>query len=448
MSDPSFGLPPEIPTGTSTPVPDAPTPVQNISATEPPVNSVSGVSDVPKFAPAPAPAPAQSMPIVSEPPFEQTTAPRSVGQTPFTGIPLDRISSAPRIQEKPVTAENIPPPQYPPQPTPATDHVTEAVRRASIRTLESDAAETIHKQNLSVSSIALAQQASAEKIVRDVLPEEKSHTLPWVLGGVGLAVLGVIVVTVAYIMQTNAPLAPVVVTPQDALIPGVEETTLDVTDMTRTKLSQTLEALPSAYAQKDGISLVRLVTYTQQQDAEGNEVRVVENVSPESFFRILSARNTDRLERSLGAFTYFGVISSEGKTSPFIAFEVTSYESAFAGLLEWESALPEDISFIVRAPAPLPEPIPLPVATTTSTTTPSTATTTAPQPTPVVVTSNPTPVFKDLTVKNKDVRAYVGTNGQTRVLYSFLSQKLLIIAQDETTITTLVDHISTARFSR
>ncbi|MCR4274612.1 MAG: hypothetical protein NUW02_00995 [Candidatus Campbellbacteria bacterium] len=492
QNDPSFGLPPEIPTGTSTPVPDevvvTPPPVVNNTilpehkhaatprqtlidvlgpeavSTSPNTPTFQPIhTDIPKPAPAPAPAQEQTLPTIEEPPFERAVPLKTVS----FGIPTEQTQPKPPVEEKPTVSQPVTPPtQNTPPQTPPTTAVSEAIRRASIRTLESDAAETIHSQNLSVSSIALAQQQKeSERAVRDILPEEKSGTIPWVLGGVGLAVLGVIVVTVAYLMQTQASDAPVTVTPANALIPGVEETTLDVTDMTRTKLSQTLSALPSAYAQKSGISLVRLVTYVEQTDTDGKVMRVVQDMLPEDFFQTLSARNTDRLERSLGKLTYFGIVSKGGKVSPFLAFEVVSYESAFAGLLEWEPALPEDISFIVRAPASLPPP-PAPILPPVSTTTLGTASiptsqgvgtstsspksvgaTLAPQPTVVRVTSSAVPIFKDLSVKNKDTRAYIGEDGMVRILYSFLSQKLLIVAQDEETLTAIIDYISTARFS-
>lgn len=484
QNDPTFGIPPEIPTGTSTPVPDevivtspAPSPVQtniatprqtlidvlgpeavsNPTPTAPRTETPLGMS-MPRPAPAPSPALDQSLPIIEEPPFDRAVPLKEVS----FGIPSEQQQPKPPTQETSTAPKpNVVSAPMTPMETlsaqqnvSAMDRVTDAARRASIRTLESDAAETINKKNLSVSSIALAQQQGAAKAVRDILPEEKSHTLPWVLGGVGLAVLGAIVVVIAYLMQTQAPTTPVVVTAPDSIIPGIEETTLDVTSMTRAKMIQTLSALPSAYAQKEGVSLVRLIAYAEQKDAEGNTVRSVENVLPVDFFNSLSARGTDRLERSLGKITYFGIVSRGGITTPFLAFEVISYESAFAGLLEWENSLPEDVPFITRTPVVLPPP-PAPILPPTSTTTPTdtsttTATTTpvAPAPTVVKVTTSAIPVFKDFSVKNKDTRAYFAEDGSVRILYSFLSQKLLIVAPDENTLTDVIDYISTARFSR
>lgn len=486
-TNPSFGLPPEIPTGTSTPVPDdvvfaQSTPSSQTSPDTPAMRSAMpkqtlidalgpeavstpytqtpeplsatqfAVSGVPKSAPAPAPAPETTLPDIAEAPFEHAIqdAPKKV--IAF-GIPAEQSPSEAKLPTSArLTPESTPPAQSTPaeasfsQSTSAMERVSEAARRASIRTLESDAAETIHNQNLSVSGIALAQQQATKKELYDTLPdEERTHSMPWILGGVGLAVLGAVVVTIAFLMQTQAPLAPVTMTAPDALIPGVEETVLDVTDMTRTKLSQTLSALPSAYTQKTGISLVRLVTYADTTDADRNVTRVVKNMVPDDFFATLSARNTDRLARSLGTLSYVGVVSKAGKTSPFLAFEVTSYESAFAGLLEWENTLPEDIAFMVRTPAPLPPP-PTPALPPVST---STVATTTPIQVPVAVPAmtSITPVFKDLTIKNKDTRALLGTDGSVRVLYSFLSQKLLIIAPDEDTLTAIIGYISTARFT-
>jgi hypothetical protein len=67
----------------------------------------------------------------------------------------------------------------------------------------------------------------------------------------------------------------------------------------------------------------------------------------------------------------------------------------------------------------------------------------------VIIPTTPTiPIFRDVVVKNKDARSYTDTDGILRILYSFPSQKLLIVAQNQTALTAIVDQLTTARFTR
>ncbi len=385
------------------------------------------------------------------------------------GKPLD----GPVIPSTRPELPNMPPPP-PPTPTPSytspstaagiivppTAQTTQVpARQSAIRTLESDVATTVAQNRLTVGGIALAQYAKNDSVI--VGAEEKKFSW-WAVGGILLALLGVGIVTVAYIMQTRAPeTEPVVITTQDALIPGVVETTLDITDMTRASVLRSLSELAPKYAGTEGISLVRLIAY-REDIIESETVRIQVDVPPETFFTQISAHAPARLARTLGKQTYFGVVTISGRTIPFLALETSSYDSAFAGMLEWEPFIPADLSFLTHTPAPiLPEPTAsttasssdattattTPSASTTASTTPTATSTTTPAvaPTPVIATP---PVFVDITVKNHDARAVRNADGTTHMLYAFPTPTMLLIAQDEQALSALVDHLNIARFSR
>ncbi len=334
------------------------------------------------------------------------------------------------------------------QPTPA-EAANDLARRTAIRTLESDVANTVAKNQLSLSQIALAQQRKqAEEAVADI-PDGKKFSW-WALSGIMLALLGVGVITVAYIMQTNEPdVVEEVITTQDALIPAVPETTLDITGMGRPDVLRTLSALSGQYASREGISLIRLTTFSEQVVGE-ETVSVETDVPAEDFFTQISAHAPERLSRSLGDQTFFGVVSVGGRAVPFLVFEVSSYDSAFAGMLEWESFILADLPFLIHVPPAPTTPAPT-TATSTATSTP-TRTTTAPVATttkPAVVTVTPTvPKFLDIVVKNRDARSVKNQDGSTRLLYAFPTPVMLLIAQDETAMSAIIEHLTTARFSR
>lgn len=380
-------------------------------------------------------------------PSAQDAMYQSVLGKPLEGpvIPSTRVQ--PRTQPEPGTPNpenNVS--SAGPAATPA-EAANELARRTAIRTLESDVANTVAKNQLSLSQIALAQQRrQAEEAVADI-PEGKKFSW-WALSGILLALLGVGIITVAYIMQTNAPeVVEEVITTQDALIPAVPETTLDVTGMGRPDVLRTLSALAGQYASRDGISLIRLTTFTERIVGE-EKMSVESDVPAKDFFTQLSAHAPERLLRSLGNQTFFGVVSVGGRAVPFLVFEVSSYDSAFAGMLEWESFILADLPFLVHTP---PTPVtPDPVTGTSTATSTTTGTTTAPTATsPVVVATTPTlPTFLDIVVKNRDARSVKNPDGSTRLLYAFPTPVMLLIAQNESAMSAIIEHLTTARFSR
>ncbi|MDO8620315.1 MAG: hypothetical protein Q7R64_03125 [bacterium] len=118
------------------------------------------------------------------------------------------------------------------------------------------------------------------------------------------------------------------------------------------------------------------------------------------------------LVRALASTPTLGLHGFQGG-QPFLFFAVTSYDHAFAGMLEWEETLLDDIGplFGISPRAILGK-----VGSTTS-----------------EALSNRI-AFKDIIIRNKDARAAFDPNGKMLFLYAFIDKLTLVMTTNEDTL--------------
>lgn len=104
--------------------------------------------------------------------------------------------------------------------------------------------------------------------------------------------------------------------------------------------------------------------------------------------------------RSVKEITFGGI---DGAT-PFIIFKTTSFDTSFAGMLEWEKTMSADLSPLFGNPV--------------TETFDSTART---------VTLVHSAFFKDTVASNKNVRLLLDEKGEDRIVYTFVNQNTLVI---------------------
>jgi len=433
--------------------------------------------EIKKPVPAPVPPPPPvTMPKEVAPPPRTAPGTDAYREVPELGtegvVPPPPPAGMPPEIAKPTPAPATPPPPPPaPKPLPQTP-LQKAVgakpidplqKKAAIRTLQGDIAQTVHSQNISVADIALAEQKRAH--TSPEAPIEKDSSGKWWVMGTGLFILlGIAVIAGIFYFFPPQEDVPIVEGPQDTLLYADDRTVLDIAGMTfesfAKRVTDTL-LVQGGPGTIRGVSLVRVL-------GEGSNVK---HITTEEFFTLLKSRAPARLSRSLLDGFVFGVATPTSKPSAFLLFKTNSYETAFAGMLEWEDLIADDVPFITYTMGP-PEP---PIATTTATTTASTtkdATTTKPfeidpleidpfesgaSTTPATgtpaTTAGPAFVpppsrFVDMVVKNKDTRALVYPDGTIRLLYAFPDKETLVIAQNKEVLSLLIDRLSTARFTR
>lgn len=323
--------------------------------------------------------------------------------------------------------------------------------RPTIRTLHSDVAASVRTNNVSITKIALAQQAKNEGL--PFVAEEGNHFWSaWSIGTILLILAGFIVIVGAIVVvmsksvslpfTNQEPLAP-------TLVPVTGRSVSDTTRMPRAELVQTIESfLDKNYSSPVALEALILQELVTATSSEEEPTTALTTMSLERFFERLGTRTPGRLVRAIGPDMTFG----RAGATPFLITRASSYETAFAGMLEWESLIAEDLSFITREiePVPLPTTPIEPVATTTitasssaaSTTNPSVASTTPIAPLPSV----PEPMWKDIIIKNRDVRALITHDGTVLLLYTFPKEGLLLVTQTKEAFMLIVDALNAPVF--
>lgn len=279
-------------------------------------------------------------------------------------------------------------------------------KRSSIRTYESDVAEAMQAKNTSLGSVFLAEQE--KKFANpQYAPAKPSKT--------GLYVFLVLLFTslsggllyfawsainkddVSGILPTNNLQA--VITDGELVIE------------TKNLSAQELEAAMLGAVESDQeLGDVSIFSF------------VVENASTttilnsKQFVNTISWRMGGTLLRALSDKYSVGLYKQN--TDQFFAvFTLTSYEGAFAGMLEWERYIYEDLKTFLEHDA----------SESTS-------------------TSTPIFLFKDRVVENKDTRV-LEKDGVPVLLYSFPDRRTLLISADETTFREILNRLSPERFT-
>jgi hypothetical protein len=167
------------------------------------------------------------------------------------------------------------------------------------------------------------------------------------------------------------------------------------------------------------------------------------------FFYAINSRAPDLLVRSFDPTFLLGVYAFTPRDM-FAVFRVSSYDSAFAGMFEWEPNIESDIGDIFinkkdRVDRDIGTLSQVNTSTATGTGTSTTASSTT-QGSPFGVFSQRR--FMDKVLSNKDARVLVDLNGKESMLYTFLDKETLVIATSEKSLKEIIFRLTTGRILR
>ncbi|MFZ2769519.1 MAG: hypothetical protein WAZ50_00070, partial [Minisyncoccia bacterium] len=294
-------------------------------------------------------------------------------------------------------------------------HTEEDTFLKQIRTFQGDVASAIETQNETLVSIQRAQeQKNAEAIASGIIlsPEEKAErearkkTILLLIGTVLLFVLGSVGTWYAYKtykLKTTLPTQQIF--PNRFLITESSEK-LNVLNLNKDSFIQKIQ---NEWILQGGSGVKQI----QLERGSGTSTELIKT---SEFLSLLRSHAPGSLIRAFDPLFMFGIIGGIPKHT-FILIKLDSFELAYAGMLNWEKDISDDI---------------LPLFA----------------PYGVVQTVPSQTSFGDLTLRNKDVRVLKDPTGKTVLLYTFYDNNMLIITDNEEALKNILTRLDSEKLSR
>lgn len=347
-------------------------------------------------------------------PFPKTEEQKSPAPDNQLGQDIARILqevTLPKRKEFQAAGDTPPTPAQPPQPSPiemsrenpgSVKPTNETVigDLPEIHTIKDDLHSLVAEQQMS-----MVKAAALEEERRARMPQEKNTTakkrvssgvvMKSIITGLVLVSLGVMGLFAISLVETTRNTA------QDIPVPTIMFTEQTLSFPIEGLSSRELRAqLIAARAQLD-LSLGaigRLVPMVAQTTALDSPLRMA---TTQEFFRMLGAIMPDSLTRAFDPEFFLG-FHAVNENMPILVIPVVSYERAFAGMLEWESVMNDQLT-------PFFTPVPAQTIDVDGT-----------------ITARK---FEDAVIQNYDVRLVKDSQGNVRLLYAFPTRDILIIVE-------------------
>jgi hypothetical protein len=305
----------------------------------------------------------------------------------------------------PPEKEKLPPTPIPPAPEEPYLH--------QIRTFQGDVASALKKQNESLFSIQQQEikrnpgLTAVNATPETKIPQRRSGYFLLLLGSILLLTLTGVGGWYTYHEFIRKTATPIISTPASRFISTESESELDFTTLTRETFFSAVES---------GVVNIKANELHHFVLREGSD-ELAPLTPATKFFEKLQSRAPGSLVR---AFEPTFMLGSAGQ-SRFLLIKVSSFENAFAGMLNWEKDVAVDLGDLFASGARLK-------------------------------TIPPESVFRDVISKNKDVRVlYAEDNASSTspaLLYSFFDNDTLIITDQLNTLQTLIDRLTREQLTR
>ncbi len=336
----------------------------------------------------------------------------------------------------------------------------------TVRTFKDDMAQVITKKQVSVVSAISAEENRRTRKQLDGVVE--NGTQKSALSGIGYFILG-ISVSLLLLGGVGAGVALYFFKKPTSVLPASEipsyivvedQRSVNTDNLSKSQLMSGLVKVQQDLDTKIG-SITQLYFIKTVVDPTTQKI-VPTLLSASDWLGLLETHIPEALARSLDTKMMFGFYQFD-QGRPFIILKTSSYETAFAGMLDWENNLNADLAplfgpalvqrFTSFIPPEESDDFSNPQATTSATGTAST-TAVAATPTPATKRSDPPRTttlflphaFEDAIIVNKDVRLLRDNDGKIALVYGFYDKQTIVITTDENTFKEVVTRLSSRRF--
>ena len=287
-------------------------------------------------------------------------------------------------------------------------------------------AEILAKRNTSAFTIALAEsnKKNGQSVISNLPDEGGSNS--WkksliVISSLIFIVGGIFGLYYIYSINSAPTSIPIANTAQkNVLIPTDLKVNIPI-NINDPLNTQTQIMAELAKDQKPG-TIKEILLTTTSTSTDKNQTVQTGNIPAQTLIINLGINMPDILFRSLNNEWMIGeYANNQGQKSIFVMVSDNFYQNAFAGMLQWESVMADDIKKYIVPPTTAP------VTDFSST---GGKTTTGYNPNYLAIHGR----FIDKNISNKDIREFVTDNGGVAFLYSFLDNNRLIFTSDENLI--------------
>lgn len=306
-----------------------------------------------------------------------------------------------------------------------------------LRTYERDIAEMVRTHQTSAVSVNIARQKTEEALpvavrkekkverqkAREELVQKKPVTIVvdttpgassasrntlFAVGGVALIAIGIGLIGFFFFARNNAPAPIVIDVTTTPLLPSDETREINISGLTPSAISEQVSNIISSSYQNDTVTQIRFVT-------QNNGTPVAAPI----FFEAATAAIPASLSRAFETRMFAGVYTLNDK-HPFYVIDIDSFDKAFEGMLAWEKDMYSDMGTLMRTDTATNNSIGGIVLNT----------------------------FSDVIIANKDARVLRTSEGNIVILYSFVDEHTLVIADSERAFKEILNRLSTAKLIR
>ncbi len=289
----------------------------------------------------------------------------------------------------------------------------------TVRTYQGDVAGVLKNQKTSLTKMVMAEKGRKER--KGVVKTQKKEDVKTkkLTIAIGVILTTTLIATGTYFVLNNINSTPKTITElkiptiifsnyqREVFLKNLKKKTIVNTIKTEEpNISIPLGSIMQLYLTKEDSDKEYVV-----EKIDGYKLLITTSV----FLNSLQTKASDSLTRALETNFIFGYHSSLGN-NPFLLFKVKSYENVYAGMLDWEKYIYNDLINIFKKENSILE--------------------------------EGVGDFKDIVVANKDVRALLNKEGKIDFAYSFPDKNTLIIVNNKTTMEEIFRRVLTASLER